>query len=93
MTEKLDGKFYGDIFKAKDRSPVRDDQWAVFLAKDNAFAAILMYYRDECVFQQCDPEQIAAVDRMIERVKIWRAAHPELCKKPDAKGERMLDLP
>jgi hypothetical protein len=38
---KLDAKFYGDLRKVKDGSAVPDDEWAVFLAKDNAFAAIL----------------------------------------------------
>jgi len=35
---KLDAKFFGEIFKAKDHSRVPDDEYAVFLAKDNAFA-------------------------------------------------------
>jgi hypothetical protein len=35
---KLDAKFYGNIFKAKDNSQVPDDEYVVFLAKDNAFA-------------------------------------------------------
>ena len=29
-------------------------------------------------------EQLAAVERLISRVKDWRYGHPELCKIPDA---------
>lgn len=88
--KKLDAKFYGSLFKAKDNSPVPDDQYVVFLAKDNAFANILPQYRDECVRLGAEPEQIAAVDAMIARLTEWRAAYPALCKVPDAKHERLL---
>jgi hypothetical protein len=90
LPRKLDAKFYGSIFKAKDGSPVPDEQFVVFLAKDNAFANVLPMYREECVRLGADAEQVAAVDAMIVRLTEWRATHPELCKVPDAKNERLL---
>lgn len=53
---KLDAKFYGEIRKVKDDSVVPDDQYMVFLAKDNAFADTVVYYRDRCVALGCDQE-------------------------------------
>lgn len=89
---KLDAKFYGEIRKAKDGSIVPDDQYVVFLAKDNAFAAILPEYRRACVRLGADKEQIAAVDRMLARLLQWREQHHNALKVPDARGERLLDV-
>lgn len=88
---KLDAKFEGEIRKVKDGSIVPDDEYVVFLAKDNAFAKALPYYLMQCVKLGADDEQILAVVRMIRRVDAWRAAHPERCKTPDAAGEKLLD--
>lgn len=88
---KLDGKFYGHILKAKDGSVVPDDEYVVFLAKDNAFAEILPEYLAKCIELGCDAEQAQAVTRMIERLHAWRKANSDRCKVPDAAGERMLD--
>jgi hypothetical protein len=87
---KLDAKFYGTVYKAKDDSEVPDDEWMVFLVKDSAFAPTLNFYRQKCVEFGCDAEHIAAVDRTIERLKAWRAANPHRLKIPDAAGERLL---
>jgi len=97
---KLDKKFEGLITKVKDKpstgtmgSIVPDDQWVVFLAKDNAFAGedgALYYYRDRCSFLGADDEQMEAVESLIDRVEAWREKHPDLLKVPDAKGERLL---
>jgi hypothetical protein len=88
---KLDAKFTGTILKVKDGTVVPDDQYVVFLVKDNAFAAVLPEYRAKCVELGADKEQIAAVDRMIYRATAWREENPDLCKVPDAKGETLLD--
>jgi hypothetical protein len=100
--EKLDKKFYassmvddfgdriGVIRKAKDNSAVPDDEWCIFLAKDNAFARILAKYVNECANLGCDSEQMVAVVAMYKRVMEWREAHPDRCKIPDAAGERLL---
>jgi hypothetical protein len=89
---KLDLKFYGDIFKAKDSSRVPDDEYVVFLAKDNAFAAVLPLYLEQCIAMDADEEQIQEVTAMIGRLDAWRAANPHRCKTPDAKGERLLPV-
>lgn len=89
---KLDAKFYGEIRKVKDDSIVPDDQYVVFLAKDNAFAAILPEYRKLCEALHCDKEHLAAVDRMIIRLDAWRVANPDKLKRPDAAGEKLLDV-
>jgi hypothetical protein len=83
---KLDGKFHGIIAKNKDQSIVPQDQWIVFLAKDNALPATLEFYRRECARQGADPAQIDAVEGLRIRVMQWRAAHPELCKAPDVQS-------
>lgn len=87
---KLDAKFSGVIFKIKDGSIVTDDEYVVFLAKDTAFANILPAYRAECVRLGADQEQIAAVDRMVLRLKDWRKTYPDRLKVPDAKGEKLV---
>lgn len=88
--EKLDAKFSGVIFKIKDGTIVPDDEYVVFLVKDTAFANTLPKYREECVKLGADREQIEAVDRMIARARNWRAANPDRCKVPGAKGERLV---
>lgn len=88
--EKLDAKFEGEIRKVKDGSIVPDDEYVVFLAKDNAFAEVLPIYLDKCRDLGCDADQIAAVVRMIGRVVVWRGLHPGRCKSPDAAGEKLL---
>ena len=87
---KMDAKFYGEVRKVKDDSLVPDDEYVVFLAKDNAFAAIVPVYRAACVSLGADAEQIRAVDRMIGRLAAWRLKNAERCKVPDAKGEKLL---
>ena len=88
---KLDAKFEGEIRKVKDGSLVPEDQYVVFLAKDNCFADVLPIYLAKCIKAGCDDEHVDAVLRMIRRVCDWRTKNPELLKYPDAKGERLLD--
>lgn len=88
---KLDAKFYGEIRKAKDDSIVPDDEYVVFLAKDNAFADVLPLYLEACIRRGCDQWQVAAVRRMIERLNAWRASNPDRLKDPDAHGDKMLE--
>lgn len=88
--QKLDPKFEGVIVKVKDGTVVPSDEYVVFLAKDNAFAAVLPEYRRVCAHMGADAEQLAAVDRMIERMREWRGNNQHRLKVPDAKGERLL---
>lgn len=88
---KLDAKFYGDIWKAKDGSRVPDDEYIVFLAKDDALPEMLAFYENWCVTHGADDAQVMAVRRMRNRLRAWREAHPDRCKIPDAAGEVLLD--
>lgn len=88
---KMDAKFYGEIRKAKDGSIVPEDEWIAFLVKDDAFARILPQYHLACLELGADAEQVAAVERMIERVRVWREINVDRLKVPDAAGERLLD--
>jgi hypothetical protein len=102
MTEKLDKKFYpsfsvdvtggiaAHLMKAKDHSVVGEDEYVVFLAKDNAFAAMLPFYVEECNKRGCDQAQQKAAMRLLNDVRAWRREHPERCKDPDAAGETLL---
>jgi hypothetical protein len=89
---KLDAKFQGEIRKVKDGSIVPEDQYVVFLAKDNCFADVLPIYLAKCIKAGCDDEHVDSVLRMIRRVSRWRAENPLKLKRPDAKGERLLDV-
>lgn len=88
--KKLDAKFYGEIRKVKDDTLVPEDQYMVFLAKDNAFPATLQFYFEECQRLGADIEHLAAVQRTIERLFMWRAQNKHLLKVPDAKGEKLI---
>ena len=68
----------------------RIDSYHGGFCKDNAFAAILPVYRAACVSLGADAEQIAAVDRMIGRMDVWRFENQHRLKTPDAKGEKLL---
>lgn len=92
MWKKLDGKVYGDLFKAKNDERIHDGEYVVFLAKDNAFAAVLPVYRQVCVSLGCEPEQIRQIDLLIERVAEWRRVNPHRLKNPDVAGERFIDI-
>lgn len=87
---KLDAKFNGVVFKVKDGTIVPDDEYMVFLAKDNAFLPTLRFYHTECVRIGADEEHIAAVSRTLDRLIEWRAHNQHRLKVPDAKGEKLL---
>lgn len=90
---KLDAKFYGEIKKAKDDSVVPEDEWCVFLAKDNCLPSLLALYKQLLRDRKADQRQIDAVQRMLDRVIAWRKEHPERCKVPDVdETEWLLDL-
>lgn len=90
MPVKLDGKFHGIIAKNKDQSIVPQDQWVVFLAKDNAFPATLDFYRQECQRQRASQAQLSAVDDLVNRLRDWRDANPSKCKVPDVQPEEIV---
>lgn len=90
MGHKLDGKFHGVIVRNKDASVVPQDQWIVFLAKDNAFPATLAFYRDECERLGARGDQLKAVDDLLDRVKKWRRDNPQECKVPDVEPDELI---
>lgn len=90
MERKLDKKFTGSLMKVKDGTIVPGDEWVAFLAKDNAFAAVLPAYRQKCQELGCADTQLTMVDALIEHVATWRAEHPKRLKNPDAAGEKIL---
>jgi hypothetical protein len=83
---KLDGKFHGVVVKNKDGSVVPQDQWLVFLAKDNAVPATLAFYQEECTRLGADLAQIEAVRELRDRVDEWRRENPHACKTPDVQA-------
>lgn len=89
-SQKLDAKFSGVIFKVKNGTIVPDDEYMVFLAKDNAFPDTLRFYHSRCIELGCDQEHIDAVWRTIQRLDVWRIENPSKCKLPDAKGDRLV---
>jgi hypothetical protein len=90
---KLDAKFTGEIRKIKNGAVVPEDEYVVFLAQDTAFYLTLPTYRRKCIELGCDPEQIAALDRMWARLTDWRSDNPDRCKVPGAAGEILGDIP
>ena len=87
---KLDGKFHGVVVKNKDQSVVPQDQWMVFLAKDNAVPATLRFYYEECARLGAAPAQLQAVEEMIQRVDRWRAENKHLWKVPDVQAKEII---
>ena len=82
--QKLDGKFHGIVVRDLTGEIVPPDQYVIFLAKDNAFPNTLVFYHNECERHGAGLEQLSAVRRLIERVRMWRLENSELCKVPDA---------
>lgn len=81
--QKLDGKFYGRIFREEDNTEVSADSFIVFLAKDRALIPTLEFYRTQCELLGCDIAQLAAVNDLLCRVQRWQSDHPEQMKLPD----------
>jgi len=89
---KLDAKFYGEIRKAKDDSIVPEDEWIVFLAKDNCVPSLLALYKQLLRDRKAGQAQIDAVQRMLDRVIWWQEQHPEKVKVADIDpGEKLLE--
>lgn len=91
MSRKLDGKFHGVIVKNKDGSIVPQDQWIVFLAKDNAVPKMLAAYYTECQKQGASIEQLDAVAGLITRVDQWRRQNFDKCKVPDVQPGEIIE--
>lgn len=90
--QKMDLKFSGIITKNKDNTVVPQDQWIVFLAKDDAFPETLKFYYYECKRLGADERQLEAIGDLISRVETWRYNHRELCKVPDVDDGELITL-
>lgn len=87
---KLDGKFQALIVKNKDQSVVPDDEWVVFLAPDNAFAALVQHYPAYCSAMGASPESVAAAEALVARINHWRFDFPDRCKVPDVEPREII---
>jgi hypothetical protein len=55
----------------------------VFLARDQALPRTLVYYREECMNLGAQPEQLKAIDLLIERVLHYQHEHASQVKVAD----------
>jgi hypothetical protein len=90
MNRKLDGKFHGIIVKNKDGSIVPQDEWIVFLAKDNALPAALTAYIAACEDLRAGREQVESAKELHRRVHQWRRDNPDKCKVPDTQAGEIV---
>lgn len=81
--QKLDGKFYGRIYREKDGTEVPPDEFIVFLAKDRALIPTLNFYLGECEALGCESAQLVAVKELIARADQWQLSHLDQMKLPD----------
>ena len=80
--EKIDQKYYGNVFK-NDGTPVPEDEWIVFRAKDLALPAAMDAYIEKCKRLDCDMEFIHEFTILKDRVRIFQLENQERCKIPD----------
>lgn len=68
LSTKLDGKFYGAVFRHKDDTLVDPQDYVIFLARDIAFRPVLEYYLRECEQRGCAQPQLDAIKELISRL-------------------------
>lgn len=91
--EAIDRKFIINAESREHGTIYTEFQGVLFLAKDKAFLPTLKFYREECVRQGCEEDQVKAVDLMIGRVQDYQAAHPDELKIPDVEpGAKGADI-
>lgn len=90
---RLDSKVHvlGALVKNKDGTPIPEDEFVVFRPADNAFLPALTRYCEVLGELGASPEQQAAADQLVERVKKWRQDHPERCKVPDVQAGELQE--
>lgn len=86
MNEPIDGKFQFFAEHVTKKTTHSHLDGIVFLAQDDCVPATLRFYRQECERHGAGTLQLKGVDRLIEQVDRWRAAHPERCKVPDVEA-------
>ena len=92
VADPLDGKVHGVLWKNKDGQVIPADEFVVFRPADTAFLNVLPHYRNNLQALGADKAQLEAVDHLINKIGLWRAAHPDRCKVADvAPGELSAD--
>lgn len=79
----IDRKFVIRAKAIKSGKRYDENSAALFLAKDKAFLLALPHYLEACKTVGAGPEQLKAVELMIERVKKFQADNPQEVKIPD----------
>jgi hypothetical protein len=82
---RMDSKVHGRIFKNKDGSEIKEDEFIVFRPSDNAVPEMLVFYRNLLIGQGASKEQVDAVIALELRVGNWRKVHPDQCKVADVR--------
>ncbi len=77
----IDRKFLIEATSISSGNQYSQDDAVLFLAKDKAFLLTLPTYREKCVEVGAGPDQIKAVDMLIDRVAAFQANNPT--KIPD----------
>ncbi len=79
----IDRKFTIRAVAHKSKKCYTEDNAALFLAKDKAFLLALPFYLEKCKEVGAGPDQIKAVELMIERVRKFQEENPAEVKVPD----------
>ncbi len=81
--ESIDRKFSISATAHKSQKHYTECEAVLFLAKDKAFLLTLPTYLEKCKEVGAGPDQIKAVELMMERVRQYQASHPQDVKIPD----------
>lgn len=76
-------KTSGDITKL-DGTPVPDDEpLMLFRGRDKLLLELLNRYAELCRDNGSPPEQLEKLQKQVDTIKTWQAAHPDRLKIPD----------
>lgn len=79
----IDRKFLIHATSKISGNQYSQDDAVLFLAKDKAFLLTLPTYLEKCREVGAGPEQLVAVEMLIDRVKQYQADNPSVVKVPD----------
>ncbi len=81
--ESIDRKFVITATSRVSGKMYSENNAVLFLAKDKAFLLALPTYLEKCKEVGAGPDQIKAVELMIQRVEQYQTNNPTLVKIPD----------
>ena len=81
--QSIDRKFKIQATSINSGNVYTENEAVCFLAKDRAFLMALPAYLEACKTIGAGPDQLKAVELMIERVREYQAANPHKVKVPD----------